>query len=154
MPIDEKMIRKMAEAGAKISGGRKYLTPSVRFSDGGWPRVPAALLERLRLLAIENIADLQQYRFADSSQALWNQQDWDAAIRIKLEKGPESRRIVFENPDREQTDYLLALDGFTVEPSGDGGWWVKHYDWRVHYYRRRGWAVKKAKKLQREKGIV
>lgn len=40
----------------------------------------------------------------------------------------------------------MKMAGWTIEPTRDGGYWLRHYGRQVQYYRKAGWAKRRALK--------
>lgn len=96
------------------------------------------LLEQYRLAVYENCADLDQIGLAYDKQKTWNLRDWDNAIR-------KACKLEIEEYATDQ-DLILARNGYKITPAKDGGWWFQHYNGYCQYYRRRGWAIRRAMK--------
>ena len=84
-------IANLAEVGAGISrhlrhpwtGEQLGVSISLERLSGRAPRYALAALEGLGLLALEDVADLNQVRFVRGGQHSWRQGDWERAIREK-----------------------------------------------------------------------
>jgi len=87
--IPNEVIEEAAEFGAAISKWMRHpwtgeqIAVTVRFDSFGFrnARRNACLLEQFALLAVEDVADLRQYRIVKSGQHAWSKADWLRAIR-------------------------------------------------------------------------
>jgi len=66
---------------------------SVKCDDLGhpWHKAGKQVLDFLNLIAWENVADLNQIRMGVPGQHSWKQQDWERAIRFRIENGRDAR---------------------------------------------------------------
>ena len=90
--LTDDQIEHLAKFGAEVSRHcRNCWTgeqtrgslPFDKFTGQGG-RNEASALEYLRLMALEDVADLQQYRLGKYGQHSWNKKRWEIEIRKRL----------------------------------------------------------------------
>lgn len=98
-PMTNEQIEGIAEFGALVSRycrnawTGEQTRPSIERERLGHPFHSAGIqvLDFLRLVAWENVADLDQIRLGVPGQHAWRKADWERAIRFRIEHGPEAR---------------------------------------------------------------
>lgn len=97
--LTEQQIDEIAEFGAVISrycrncwtGEQARVTIECRKLGHPFHNMGKQVLDFLRLIAWERVADLNQIRLGVPGQHAWKQADWKAAINYRIQHGRESR---------------------------------------------------------------
>lgn len=98
-PLTDKEIEGIAEFGAVVSRHCRnawtgeQTRPSIECERVGhpWHRAGRQVLDFLRLIEWEDVADLNQIRLGIPGQHAWRKADWERAIRFRIEHGREAR---------------------------------------------------------------
>ena len=98
-PLTDNQIDEIAEFGAVISRHCRdcwtgeQTRPSIECEKLGHPfhKAGKQVLDFLRLIAWERVADLNQIRLGVPGQHAWREADWKKAICYRIEHGREAR---------------------------------------------------------------